>query len=188
MGEPMKLLKLTLAVLATAVLVPAQSFASFALPLSLGYTSSSVKSGSVTSTTSTMGGTLTFGYLFDTAPLFLGAGYTYFNTGGNVEAAKGTTTAYGATVGMMTENLHLLFTYIISSQIDYTGTGFSGTGYKKGSGFDLKIAYLMGLGGNFSLGPQIVYSSIKYTETATGITADYTQEVIQPQIAMNVKF
>ncbi|MBK9294703.1 MAG: hypothetical protein IPM57_09715, partial [Oligoflexia bacterium] len=48
----MKLLKLTLAVLATAVLVPAQSFASFALPLSLGYTSSSVKSGSVTSTTS----------------------------------------------------------------------------------------------------------------------------------------
>ena len=184
----MKLFKSMFFVLALAF-VPAKSFAGFALPISLTYISDSTKVSSVTATSTRLGANISFGYILPAAPLYLGAMYDYEDLSGSNITGKYTQTGYGLTVGMMTQNLYLLANYILSAQYDSKDTG-STTVYKKGSGFLVRLGYGFDLG-TITVGPEIAYRSIKYTERTSGsatTTVDITLDSILPYFNATFKF
>lgn len=59
--------------------------------------------------------------------------------------------------------------------------------YSEGSGYIIDFAYLYKIGGNFSLGPQLLYRSTKYTKNA-GATADYSHTLLTPALLGNINF
>lgn len=184
----MKLFKSMFFVLALAF-VPVKSFADLALPISLTYISNSIKSGTTTATSNTLGANIGFGYVLSTAPLYLGGTYDYEDLSGSNVTGKYTQTAYGLTVGMMTQNLYLLASYLLSGQYDSKDTG-STLVYKKGSGFLVRLGYGFDLG-TVTVGPEIAYRSIKFTEQTSGsvtTTVDITRDSILPYFNATFKF
>lgn len=128
---------------------------------------------------------LGLGYVFN-SPLYLGALYSYDNTtttGAGI-TSKDVYTSYGPSIGLVTENIYMTFTYFISSQYD-TGSSTT-TSYTNGNGYQLSLGYMFSLGSSSYVGPQFSYRSLHYTQRSNPSgSVDYTYATLLPYVAFS---
>jgi hypothetical protein len=130
------------------------------------------------------------GYRFATSPFYLGGVYTYDNTADTgTSSAKDLTTAYGAAIGLITDNVYMLFNYYVSAQYDQTSSSGTTTSYTSGSGFGVAIGYMFSVGSSFRLGPELDYRNLQYTKrsvSGSSGSASLTMSTLVPYVTMMI--
>lgn len=132
------------------------------------------------------------GYVFQSSPLFLGAVYDYDSTSNSGSAtSKDLITSYGGSLGILTDNILMIISYLASSQYDST-VGANLTSYSQGSGFQFTLGYMFNFGQSTSVGPHFKYRSISYAQqrSPAGVnsSADLTLNSLLPYLALNYSF
>ncbi len=141
-------------------------------------------------TTTRLLGNLSLGYVFADSPFYLGGIYSYdskSSTGNSQQ--KDTFNSYGLTVGLLTDNVYMLFSYFLSSQYDQIpSTGGSTTSYTSGSGFQVALGYLFTISSGVQIGPELDYRSLSYTQiknpNGTTGSASLTANTLVPYISL----
>ncbi len=155
---------------------------------SVMYLYESTKDSGTTTQTSRLLGNLDLGYVFQGSPFYLGVTYDYdskTNSGSNSD--KDTYGSYGGSLGLVTENIFMIFSYYFSSQYDRV-RGNTTTSFTGGSGFSVALGYLFEVASSVSIGPELIYREVKYSKTSTGATADLTYDTVLPYLAINFMF
>ncbi len=133
-----------------------------------------------------------FGYHFNL--FFLGANYSYDAI---VTAPTNSTTttdsfrAYGGDLGLMTENVYLLFTYYFNSYGTVNG-GKPGAGavtdFNNGTGYQITLGYNFDVGSGFGVGPSLAYKSLTYSSFSSGASTSFTYTTLVPEVNIRYTF
>ena len=106
------------------------------------------------------------GYRLDTG-IYIGGTYTWMQQENKTETSTSTTetksshTGYGPTLGIVGTNIYLLGTYIVSP-VYTSGTDSSKTTYSGGTGYQVDLGVMFGLGSGVGIGPQFTYYSVTF--------------------------
>lgn len=123
---------------------------------------------------------LRVGYLFDFG-LYVGGLYSMSDEKLAVDV---TDFVFGPTVGYKYGNVYALLTYHLIGDRDLSSAGYR---YSKGSGVQVDIGYLVPVTETFSLGPQLSYKNVKYSDVeiqGTQSAADYKWNGITPYFSL----
>jgi hypothetical protein len=139
------------------------------------------KSGGSETNTTRLLGDLSLGYQFDSL-LYLGGIYDYDQTqttGGSTSTA--TTNSYGPSLGLVSDNLYLIFSYLLGgNRVESNGSSITYTGT---SGYIVSLGYKFATGGSWGIAPQLSYRSLHYNSVDPGASADVTHTTLLPYVA-----
>jgi len=143
------------------------------------YLYSNTTDGGSTSTTSRVLADISLGYKFS-SPIYLGGLYSYDSTSTTSSSSTTTDTfgSYGPSLGLLTDNVYLIFTYFVAS----TETT-SNHSYSSGSGFQVVLGYKFDMGSSWGLGPQVNYRSLAYTKDGNS-TVDHHYTTLLPYVSL----
>ena len=155
---------------------------------SLMYMYNSTQNGTTTTSTNSLFGDASLGLMFQSSPLYLGATVNYISqTTSGGATNKDVYTSYGPSVGILTENVYMLLTYMAMSQLDNTTT-LGMTSYLNGNGFQFALGYMFAIGQSTFLGPRFTYSSLSYNQVrnTAGVTSgtSYTVNALTPYLTL----
>jgi len=174
---------------ALTLVAPAAARADIVFFPGLGYTTQTEKvGGTKTTDTKLIDGDGRLGWVSMSSGLYIGGMYKYEDGSGLDTKIKAT--SIGPSVGFISGGLAIVGTYFLQGTRDVTTSGVE-TQYKKGTGFQVDLAYMAGVSQSIFVGPQISYRSIKYTQsTSAGVTSDaqYELDTVQPTLAFLFKF
>lgn len=165
-----------------------QQSAGWKLMPSLMYTYSNVQNGTSIAAANRILGDAGLGIMFQGSPLFVGGLISYDSTtNSGASTDKDVFTSYGASMGLLTDTIYMIVTYIASSQYDQTASSILTT-FTGGSGFQFSVGYLFSISQSMSLGPQFSYKSVNYSQQkgVSGVTtsANYTHNTLLPFLTL----
>jgi len=127
------------------------------------------------------------GYHFNL--FFLGANYNYDSivTSGNTTNTD-SFRSFGGDLGLMTDNVYLLFTYYFNSSAT-TGAGTtSNRDLNNGTGYQISLGYNFDMGSGFGIGPALTYKSLTYSSLSSGASTSFTYTTLVPEANIRYTF
>lgn len=130
------------------------------------------------------------GILIEGTPIYIGGIYSYeATTSGSTDKMNGTN--YGASVGYYQGAFSLIGTYLLGAERTYK-SGNAEAKLSSGTGYRVDLAYVAGLTPSIGLGPQLTYSSMKFSKSTPsgGVESSNTYEVVRldPSIVLWFRF